>query len=67
VFVTEVIGAAGFGFGIHEVANPGGDWLQEDLAVGAGGTYTMGIAYQQYDILVPEGDRRPTHGHEVVR
>lgn len=66
-FVTEVVGEAAFRFGIHEVGNPGGDWIQEDLAVGAGGTYTMGIAYQQYDILVPEGDRRPTHGHEVVR
>jgi hypothetical protein len=66
-FVTEVVGASGIHFGIHEVGNPGGDWQQEDVAVGAGGTYTMGIAYQQYDILVPSGERRPTHGHEVVR
>ena len=66
-FTTEVVGEAAFGFGIHEVASPGGDWTQEDLAVGVGGTYTMGIAYQQYDILVPEGARRPTHGHEVIR
>lgn len=67
LFVTESIGAAGFRFGIHELSDPGGDWTQEDVAVGVGGTYTMGIAYQQYDILVPQGDRRPTHGHEVVR
>ena len=66
-FVTEVLGEARMQFGIHEVANPGGDWQQEDVAAGVGGTYTMGIAYQQYDILVPEGDRRPTHGHEVIR
>ncbi|HUR26012.1 MAG TPA: hypothetical protein VM327_08390 [Candidatus Thermoplasmatota archaeon] len=66
-FVTEVVGESGIHFGIYEVANPGGDWQQEDVAVGAGGTYTMGIAYQQYDILVPSGEQRPTHGHEVVR
>jgi hypothetical protein len=66
-FVTEVIGTAEFKAGMFEVANPGGDWTQEDLAAGVGGTYTMGIAYQQYDILVPEGDRRPTHGHGVDR
>jgi len=65
--VTQHIGGAGGTFGIHELADPGGEWTQEDLAVGAGGTYTMGIAYEQYDILVPDGARRPTHGHEVVR
>ncbi|HUR62015.1 MAG TPA: hypothetical protein VM286_06595 [Candidatus Thermoplasmatota archaeon] len=66
-FVTEHQGAAGQQVAFFEVGDPGGDWTQEDLGVGAGATYTMGIAYQQYDILVPEGDRRPTHGHEVVR
>ncbi|MEA3137473.1 MAG: hypothetical protein QOC71_1754 [Thermoplasmata archaeon] len=66
-FVTEAVGEGGVHFGIYEVANPGGDWQQEDVAVGVGGTYTMGIAYQQYDILVPSGEQRPTHGHEVVR
>jgi hypothetical protein len=66
-FVTEVTGAAGTRFEIFEVANPGGEWTQEDLAVGVGATYTMGIAYEQYDILVPSGERRPTHSHEVLR
>lgn len=66
-FATELLGAPGFKMAIFEVANPGGTWQQEDLGVGAGATYTMGIAYQQYDILVPDGARRPTHGHEVVR
>jgi hypothetical protein len=66
-FVTEHVGAEGFTYRIFEVSSPGGDWVQEDLAVGAGGTYTMGIAYKQYDILVPQGDRRPTHGHGVDR
>jgi hypothetical protein len=67
VFVTELTGASGSKFSLFEVADPGGDWKQEDLTVGVGATYTMGIAYQQYDILVPDGDRRPSHGHEVVR
>jgi hypothetical protein len=66
-FTTEVVGPATAKFELFEVANPGGDWQQEDVTAGAGGTYTMGIAYQQYDILVPHGDRRPTHSHEVVR
>ena len=66
-FVTELVGPPGSRTTFFEVANPGGTWQQEDLTLGAGATYTMGIAYQQYDILVPNGDRRASHGHEVVR
>lgn len=66
-FTTEVVGVPGESFQVFEVSAPGGDWTQENVNGGGGVTYTMGIAYQQYDILVPQGDRRPTHGHEVVR
>jgi hypothetical protein len=67
VHVLEHIGGEAALFQIFEVADPGGTWTQEDLHAGVGATYTMGIAYEQYDILVPSGERRPTHGHEVVR
>ncbi|MFA5942904.1 MAG: hypothetical protein WC876_00365 [Candidatus Thermoplasmatota archaeon] len=66
-YVTEHVGASGSTMRIFEVSSPGGDWLQEDIGAGGGLTYTMGIAYEQYDILVPQGDRRPTHGHGVDR
>lgn len=66
-FTTEVLGPPRMKMNLFEVSAPGGDWQQEDLVGGVGGTYTMGIAYEQYDILVPGGERRPTHGHEVMR
>jgi hypothetical protein len=66
-FVTELSGAPGSKTTFFEVKDPAGTWRQEDLLVGAGGTYTMGIAYEQYDILVPSGAQRASHSHEVVR
>jgi len=65
--VTQQVGAPGMSFSFFEVADPGGDWTQQDVVAGVGATYTMGIAYQQYDILVPGGERRPTHSHAVER
>ena len=66
-FVTELSGPPGSATAFFEVTDPAGVWAQEDLLVGAGATYTMGIAYEQYDILVPDGASRPSHGHDVTR
>jgi hypothetical protein len=66
-YVTEVAGPAGQHIRFFEAVDPVGTWVQEDLAAGVGATYTMGIAYEQYDILVPDGQRRSSHSHEVVR
>jgi hypothetical protein len=52
---------------LFEVYNPGGDWLQEDIVLGPGGTYNMGIAYHQYDIRLPDGAVRSDHAHPVIR
>jgi hypothetical protein len=66
-FVTELMGAPGFAVRFYEAMNPDGAWTQEDLNGGAGGTYSMGIAYHQYDIQVPGGARRTDHAHAVIR
>jgi hypothetical protein len=66
-FTTELSGASGSKTSFFEVKDPAGTWQQEDLLVGAGATYTMGIAYEQYDILVPSGAQRASHSHDVVR
>jgi hypothetical protein len=65
-FVTEVMGQ-GFSVQFYEAMNPDGPWTQEDVVAGAGVTYSMGIAYHQYDIQVPGGARRSDHAHEVIR
>ncbi len=65
-FVTELTGA-GMAIRFYESNRPSGTWTVEDLIVGAGFTYTMGIAYFQYDISLPDGARRADHGHEVIR
>ena len=44
-----------------------GTWSSEHFVAGAGATYSMGIAYHQYDISLPDGARRSDHSHEVVR
>jgi hypothetical protein len=65
-FVTEMQGqdqAVRF----YEATNPDGTWQAEDLVAGPGVTYSMGIAYHQYDIQVPGGARRSDHAHEVFR
>lgn len=51
----------------HEATDPDGKWTLEDLAGGPGGTYTMGMAYHQYDIHLPDGARRGDHAHGVMR
>ncbi|MGB1586018.1 MAG: hypothetical protein ACPHID_03100 [Thermoplasmatota archaeon] len=64
--ITELTGS-GFQLSFYEVTDPGGTWTVQDTIVGAGFTYHMGIAYFQYDIHLPSGDRRADHGHAVIR
>lgn len=64
-FVTESTGAPMLTF--HESNAVDGTWTSEDIVLGVGGTYSMGIAYHQYDISLPDGARRSDHSHEVVR
>lgn len=65
-FLTEsVLGAPTFRF--YEASDPDGTWQLEDVVGGPGATYSMGIAYHQYDIQLPEGARRSDHSHPVVR
>lgn len=66
-FVTEATGAINFVLRFYEARDPDGTWTQEDVAAGAGGTYSMGIAYHQYDIRLPDGQRRSDHSHSVIR
>lgn len=65
-FVTELQGD-GLAVRFYEAMNPDGEWQVEDLVAGPGATYSMGIAYHQYDIHVPDGARRADHAHEVIR
>lgn len=66
-FVTEALGGQAFTIRFHEASDPDGAWTLEDVVGGAGGTYTMGMAYHQYDIRLPDGARRSDHSHPVVR
>jgi hypothetical protein len=67
-FVTESLGGQqGFLVKFYEAADPDGEWTLEDVVGGPGGTYTMGMAYHQYDIHLPDGARRSDHSHAVVR
>jgi len=66
-YVTESMGADAFTVRFHEARDPDGTWTLEDVVGGVGGTYTMGMAYHQYDIRLPDGARRSDHSHEVVR
>lgn len=65
-WTTELIGS-GMQVSFFETNDPVGTWTVEDTAVGAAFTYSMGIAYLQYDIRLPDGARRGDHGHAVVR
>ena len=65
-YTTEVVGGD-FAVKFYEASNPDGTWTLEDFAAGPGATYTMGIAYHQYDIHLPNGLRRTDHSHPVVR
>lgn len=51
----------------YETSNPDGTWIQEDFAAGVAATYSMGIAYHQFDIRLPDQARRSDHSHDVVR
>ncbi|HWH07992.1 MAG TPA: hypothetical protein VNX21_02260, partial [Candidatus Thermoplasmatota archaeon] len=64
-YVTESTGKPVLRF--YEVADPDGTWTVEDLVVGPGAVYHMGIAYHQYDIRLPDGAKRSDHSHEVIR
>lgn len=68
-FVTEHMATSETGMVLrfYEVADPDGTWLQEDSALGAGVTYSMGIAYHQFDIHLPDQQRRTDHSHAVIR
>ena len=66
-FVTEAVGGSGFTVRFHEAADPDGEWKLEDVVGGPGGTYTMGMAYHQYDVRLPDGAKRSDHSHPVVR
>src|SRR6185503_13888146 len=46
-FVTELVGGPGFKLAFYEAMNPDGAWTLEDVNAGAGGSYSMGIAYHQ--------------------
>ncbi len=65
-FLTEMQGA-GYVIKFYESNQPDGTWTVEDVVGGAGFTYSMGIAYHQYDIRLPDGARRSDHSHEVIR
>jgi hypothetical protein len=66
-FTTESRGDRGLTMSFHEAADPDGPWTLEDVVGGPGGTYTMGMAYHQYDIRLPDGAKRSDHSHPVVR
>lgn len=66
-FVTESTGGQAFTVRFHEASDPDGEWKFEDIVGGPGGTYTMGMAYHQYDIRLPDGARRSDHSHPVIR
>lgn len=66
-FVTEAVGNPGFTVKFYEAADPDGEWKLEDVVGGPGGTYTMGMAYHQYDIRLPDGAKRSDHSHPVIR
>jgi hypothetical protein len=62
--VTEYQGA-GFHVEFYETNVVDGVWQTGSTAAGLGATYHMGIAYFQYDIHLPDGQRRADHG--VIR
>ena len=64
-FVTESTGTPTLQF--FEASDPDGTWVGEDIVAGVAAVYRMGIAYHQYDILLPQGTKRSDHSHEVIR
>ena len=66
-FVTGSTAGEEWLFRFYEATDPDGEWELEDLVGGVGSTYSMGIAYHQYDIRLPDGARRADHSHPVIR
>jgi hypothetical protein len=66
-YVTESIAGDALTMRFYEASDPDGAWTLEDVVAGPGGTYTMGMAYHQYDIRLPDGARRSDHNHPVIR
>ncbi len=50
-----------------ESTAPDGIWNLEYVATGPGVAFIEGIAYHQYDIKVPTGEKRSDHSHPVIR
>lgn len=65
VFLTEAMDQ--FTIKFYEASDPDGEWTVEDTIGGVAATYSMGIAYHQYDIRLPDGLRRTDHSHAVIR
>lgn len=69
-FFTEVTSTKPqdpFTIRFYEATDPDGTWTQEDSVLGAAATYSMGIAYHQFDIHLPDQARRSDHSHAVIR
>lgn len=66
-FVTDSIAGRSITLKFYEASKPDGEWKLEDVVGGPGATYSMGMAYHQYDIRLPDGARRSDHSHAVVR
>lgn len=66
-YATESTATRGLTVRFHEASAPGGIWTLEDVVGGIGATYTMGMAYHQYDVRLPDGAIRADHSHPVIR
>lgn len=66
-YVTESVGGAGLTVRFYEASDPDGEWTLEDVVGGAGATYTMGMAYHQHDVRLPDGAIRTDHSHPTIR
>lgn len=66
-FKTESIAGQTITLKFYEASKPDGEWKLEDVVGGPGATYTMGMAYHQYDIRLPDGAKRADHSHAVIR
>jgi hypothetical protein len=67
-FITTGDGADGkITVKFYEASSPDGTWQQTDNVLGVAATYSMGIAYHQFDIRLPDGARRADHDHAVLR
>lgn len=65
-YVAEVAGV-GSQLLFLENSAPDGEWQLEHVVAGGGFAFIEGIAYHQYDMLLPSGSIRSDHSHDVVR